>query len=424
MIAMDQGDRTTPVALPRDAPVAQPELHTLAAEAALFERRGDRIDRGMESEPGELAGTDRQSVLAVGRLPRRFDRLPLDALGPHDGADRDAVLRGELEVALIVRGHAHHRTLAVAHQHIVGDPDLDRLTGEGVQDMQAGDPSLLLDRGDIGFHGAAATALVDEDLQRRVARAGGERERMLCSDGHEGHAEQRIDTGGEDLERRQVHRRRGERGARIVGQRERDLDTLAAADPVGLHGPHTLRPAIEPLERAEQLIGVGRDVEVVHRDLALLDQRAGAPATAVDHLLVGEHGLVERIPVHDAGLFVCDAFFAHPQEQPLIPAVIGRVAGRELTLPVERKPERLQLLLHVRDVVAGPFGRGDAVGHRGVLRGQTERIPTHRLHHVAALHTHEARQRIADGVIAHMTHVQPPGGIREHGEAVELLAAG
>ena len=34
------------------------------------------------------------------------------------------------------------------------------------------------------------------------------------------------------------------------------------------------------------------------------------------------------------------------------------------------------------------------------------------------------RQRIADGVVAHMTHVQPPGGIREHGETVELLAAG
>ena len=257
--------------------------------------------------------------------------------------------------------------------------------------MQAGGTPLLLERRDIGFHGAAATALVDEGLQRRIAQTRRQRERMLGRDGHEGHAEQRVDAGGEHLERRQLCRRRSERGARVVGQRERDLCTLAAADPVGLHGPHALRPTIEPLQRTQQLIGIGRDVEVVHRDLALLDQRTGAPATAVDHLLVREHGLVERIPVHDAGLLVCDAFFAHTQEKPLIPAVIGWVAGRELTLPVEREPERLQLLFHVRDVVAGPFRRGDAVGHRRVLRRQTERIPTHRLHHVAALHAHESR---------------------------------
>ena len=31
----------------------------------------------------------------------------------------------ELEVALVVRGHGHDRAGAVAHQHVVGDPDRD-----------------------------------------------------------------------------------------------------------------------------------------------------------------------------------------------------------------------------------------------------------------------------------------------------------
>src|SRR3990170_7740550 len=53
---------------------------------------------------------------------------------------------------------------------------------------------------------------------------------------------------------------------------------------------------------AEELLGVGGDAQKVHRDLALLHQRAGAPAAALDHLLVGEDGLVDRIPVHHAGL--------------------------------------------------------------------------------------------------------------------------
>ena len=35
--------------------------------------------------------------------------------------------RGELEVALVVRGHGHDRAGAVAHQHVVGDEDRDAL---------------------------------------------------------------------------------------------------------------------------------------------------------------------------------------------------------------------------------------------------------------------------------------------------------
>src|SRR5690606_40350293 len=49
---------------------------------------------------------------------------------------------------------------------------------------------------------------------------------------------------------------------------------------------------------------VGGDLEVVHGDFALFDQRTGAPATAIDHLLVGQYGLVYRVPVHGAVLAV------------------------------------------------------------------------------------------------------------------------
>ena len=64
-----------------------------------------------------------------------------------------------------------------------------------------------------------------------------------------------------------------------------------------LHQPHLLRPALERVERVEQLLRVVGDLEEPLRQLALLDQRARAPAAAVDHLLVGEHGLVDRVPV-------------------------------------------------------------------------------------------------------------------------------
>ena len=39
------------------------------------------------------------------------------------------------------------------------------------------------------------------------------------------------------------------------------------------------------------------DAKFDARQLALLDKRAGSPAASVDDLLVGEHGLVDRVPV-------------------------------------------------------------------------------------------------------------------------------
>ena len=50
-----------------------------------------------------------------GRRPRRLDDLH----------DRQAERLRELVVALVVRGHGHDRAVAVAHQHVVRDPDRD-----------------------------------------------------------------------------------------------------------------------------------------------------------------------------------------------------------------------------------------------------------------------------------------------------------
>ena len=80
----------------------------------------------------------------------------------------------------------------------------------------------------------------------------------------------------------------------------------------------------------EQFRRVPGDGEVVAGDFALLDQGAGAPAAPVDHLFVGEHGLVDRVPVDDLGLPVSDALFQHLEEQPLVPFVVLGLAGRSL----------------------------------------------------------------------------------------------
>jgi hypothetical protein len=86
-----------------------------------------------------------------------------------------------------------------------------------------------------------------------------------------------------------------------------------------------------------------------------LDRARRAPAAAVDHLLVGEHGPVDRIPVYLALLAVDEAGLEQVEEQRLLVAVIVRLAGGELAAPVEREAEPLQLRLIGRDVLRRPF---------------------------------------------------------------------
>ena len=306
---------------------------------------------------------------------------------------------------------AHHRAFAVAHQHVVAYPDRQGGAGQRMGHGQAGSHALLVDRGKVRFHDGAPLALVDELGEGGIAARGVGSQRMLGRNRDERRAEQRIGTGREDL---QLPRRAVE----LVGESE--VDALAAPDPVRLHQLDALGPAGQRVQRRQEFRRVLRDAQVVHRDLALLDRRARAPALAVDHLLVGQDGLVDWVPVDDAGLLVGDPGLQHAQEEPLVPAVVVRPAGGDLARPVEGEAERLQLALHVGDVVVGPLRRRHAVLHGGVFGRQAERVPAHRLQYVVAAHAHEPRQHVADRVVAHVAHVQSPGRVREHGQAVVL----
>jgi hypothetical protein len=202
------------------------------------------------------------------------------------------------------------------------------------------------------------------------------------------------------------------------------LGAEALADPVLLHGPDLFRPAGQLVQVGEQFLGVGGDLHEIHRDLALFHRRAGAPAAAVDHLLVGEHGHVHRIPVHRGEFFVDQALLEQLGEQPLLPLVVVRLAGGQLARPVDGQAEALELPAHVVDVGVGPCRRRHVVLDCRVFRRQAESVPAHRLQHVVALETVVAGQHVADGVVAHVPHVQLAGGIGEHRQAIVFGLAG
>ena len=311
-----------------------------------------------------------------------------------------------------MRGHAHHRAGAVFTEHVVRDPDRDRQVGVGIDRESAGEETFL---GDLAGHPSGAI-LRPELLRLRqerlfVFRFLRERrdQAVLRREHHERRAEDRVDARREDFDR-------------IVRALDREAHARAfrSPDPVPLHRQDFFGPLRQPFGRLQQIVRVVGDLEEPLLEILLHHRRAAAPARAVDDLFVGEHGVVDRTPVHGRAPAIGQALLEHAREQPLVPVVVVRQAGRQLALPRVADPETLQLPLHVGDVAErGRFGV-DAALDRGVLRGQAERVPPERVQDVETLQPLQPRDDVADDVVANVPDVRVPGGIREHFEAVEL----
>src|SRR5690606_18299347 len=319
--AVDNRNRTAPGALTADGPVTQAVLGARCAQLLLLEHFANRGEGTVEIQPVEFVGVDQLPLFGIGILPG--SRGAVAGGGADHRLDRQVVAGGEFEVALVVGWNRHHRAFAVAHQYVVGDPYRQFLAGQRMLDEQSGGAALLLLSGQIRFGDAAALALVDEGLQRRIVSSGLGGQRVLGGHGNIGGAHQGVRSGSEGLESAGMAD-----GGLVIG--EVDFHPYGFADPVALHGLDLLRPTGEVVQRTEQFFRVVGDAEVVHRNLALLDQRAAAPAAAVNYLLVGQHGLIDRVPVHGAVLAVDHTLAIQAGEQPLFPAIIFRAAGGEL----------------------------------------------------------------------------------------------
>src|ERR1700722_14393007 len=140
-----------------------------------------------------------------------------------------------------------------------------------------------------------------------------------------------------------------------------------------------------------------------------------APAVATIYdLLVSEDRAALGTPV-DATLFaVGEAAFEHAQEKPLVPAIVFWFASGDFAAPVVAEAEAAQGALKFGDVVVGPDTRMHVVLDGGVFGGQAEGVPAHGMEDVEAAHALDARDDVADGVIAHVPHVHGAEGIRQH----------
>ena len=405
---MHDRNRATPVALPRQAPVAQAELGDTVTDAVAFAEGDGGFDGLFAGLP--CLACEPFVVEYLFRLERHigFGQFGRAVFGGQEGRDdRQAVFRGEVEVALIMRGAAKDRARAVIHQDEVGDIDRQFPGGvEGMTHAQASVEALLFSffKRFLGRATLAAIGAEGRDLGVVTLKLAGQR--MIGRDAHEAGAQQGIGASGIDLD---------PVGAmRSVDQREGELQAARLADPVRLHQPHLGGPVVQPVQRGQQFFGIVGNLEEPLRQLAPFDIGARSPALAVDHLLIGKNGHVDRVPVHHGVLAIDQALFQHIEEKRLLLAVVFGIAGGELAAPVDGQAQRFHLRAHVRDVLIGPVLGVAANRHRGVFGRHAESVPAHRVQHVEALGHLVARDHVAHRVVAHMPHVDASRRIGEH----------
>lgn len=114
---------------------------------------------------------------------------------------------------------------------------------------------------------------------------------MVGGNGQEGGAEQRVGACGVNRDVREAFR------CRVSNSLPAQRQAFGTADPVLLHQAHFFRPLIQRVQLVQQVLAEIGDAEEPLRQLALFDQRTGAPAAAVDDLLIGQNGMVDRVPV-------------------------------------------------------------------------------------------------------------------------------
>src|SRR5262249_50744410 len=147
-----------------------------------------------------------------------------------DRDDRQLIFVDEVEVALVVRRAAEDGARAVFHQYEVRDVYRQLPARiERVDRLHAGVETELLGGLDHLLGGAVPAALGDEGGKLGILGGGRGRERMVRRERHEGRAEQRVVTRGENFELVLAAGRR----RRI--EREADQQPFRAADPVALH---------------------------------------------------------------------------------------------------------------------------------------------------------------------------------------------
>ena len=147
---------------------------------------------------------------------------------------------------------------------------------------------------------------------------------------------------------------------------------------------------------------------------------AALASSVGQHLFVGERGVAGWAPVGGRECAVRQPRFVHSQEEPLIPLVVFGIAGNDFPIPIVDSAQASELAAHILHILDSPLIRMDAVANGGVFGRQSECVEAHRVQHIVALHSAQARVGVGRAHSVPVSDMEVAGGIRIHRELIPL----
>ncbi len=182
--------------------------------------------------------------------------------------------------------------------------------------------------------------------------------------------------------------------------------TVRFTNPVCLHCFNVVTPTWKFVEVFKKNFRVISNFEEPLRKIFFLNNTVTSPAFTIDYLFVSENGSAFVTPVNSGFFFIGKTFFIQLQEQPLSPFVIIRLAGRNFTVPIVRKPEHFKLFCHISNVFICPGFRISAVFHCCVFCRQPETVPAHWMKNIKPLRLFKTRNYVCNRVVSNVSHME------------------
>ena len=282
---MDNRDRASPVALPRHTPVAQPVGCLTRSRIGGFKRRNSCTLAILYTHPVPWTGIEKRPGPCVGGIGN-LEVAGISIARQDNGDHAKTVGVGKIQVALVMGRTAEDGAGAIFHKHEIGDVNgKPAVRDKRMLHGQAGIETFLFSGFHSGFRRAQLGAFCKKVGGLRIVPCNSDGEGVVRGHRDERRAVKRIRPRCEDFDTVCFS---GDILWNLAGNGETDTRALGPADPVLLHQPDAVWPAIEPLDGIKKIICIFGDLQEPLRQEPAFDRSTGAPAASVHHLFIGK----------------------------------------------------------------------------------------------------------------------------------------